>query len=129
MKTRLLPAAWILIAMALGITLGCVIFASLPDKGAAVVIAAGYMSFMSDMYDVSLHLVKLLIGPLVFAALVVGIAHRGSGKPVWRVFTRALAWFSAVSLLLGLIMANILGDGLAQALRCNDAPVHGAQCA
>jgi|SoimicmetaTmtHAB_FD_contig_61_1425926_length_1096_multi_2_in_0_out_0_2 Na+/H+-dicarboxylate symporter len=129
MKTRLLPAAWILIAMAIGTTLGYVIFASLPDKGAAAVLAAGYASFMSEMYDVALHLIKLLIGPLVFAALVVGIAHRGSGKPVWYVFAKALAWFSVVSLILGLVMANVLGDGLARALRCNDAVAHGTPCA
>jgi Na+/H+-dicarboxylate symporter len=129
MKTRLLPASRILIAMALGITLGYVIFANLPDKTAAAFVAAGYMSVLTDTSDVCLRLIKMLIGPLVFAALVVGFARRGEGKPVWFVFGKALGWFIAVSLVLGVIMANLLGEGLAQALRCNDASADHARCA
>ena len=129
MKLRLLPTYRILIATAIGITLGYAIFANLPDKGAAALIAAGYMSVVSDTSDVCLRLIKILIGPLVFAALVVGIAHRDEGKPVWAVFGKALSWFITVSLVLGVIMANLLGDGLAQALRCNNASAEHAQCA
>ena len=103
-------AAWILMAMVVGIILGYMIFVSFPDKKTAAQIA-GYVSIMSDVF---LRLIKMLIGPLVFATLVVGIAHMGDAKAVGRVFFKAIGWFitaSLISLVLGLIMANLLEPG------------------
>jgi Na+/H+-dicarboxylate symporter len=110
MKKKLPPAAWILIAMVVGIILGYMIFTSFPDKKTATQIA-GYVSIVSDVF---LRLIKMLIGPLVFSTLVVGIAHMGDAKSVGRVFGKALGWFvtaSLISLILGLIMANLLEPG------------------
>jgi Na+/H+-dicarboxylate symporter len=73
MKRKLPPAAWILIAMVIGIVIGYMIFINFPDKKAAAQIA-GYISIISDVF---LRLIKMLIGPLVFSTLVVGIAHMG----------------------------------------------------
>src|SRR5499427_6018142 len=103
-------AGWILIAMVAGIVIGYMIFSSFPDKKVATQIA-GYISIISDIF---LRLIKMLIGPLVFSTLVVGIAHMGDAKSVGRVFGKALAWFitaSLVSLILGLFMANLLQPG------------------
>src|ERR1700740_327714 len=86
---RLPAAAWILIAMVLGILIGYMIFTSFPDKKTAAQIA-GYVSIISDVF---LRLIKMLIGPLVFSTLVVGIAHMGDAKSVGRVFFKALTWF------------------------------------
>jgi Na+/H+-dicarboxylate symporter len=110
MRRKLPPAVWILIAMVVGIILGYMVFVEFPDKKSAAEIA-GYISIMSDVF---LRLIKMLIGPLVFSTLVVGIAHMGDAAAVGRVFGKALAWFitaSLVSLILGLIMANILQPG------------------
>ena len=107
MKKKLPMAAWILIAMVLGIILGYMIFASFPDKGTAKEIA-GYVSIVSDVF---LRLIKMLIGPLVFSTLVVGIAHMGGGGAIGRVGLKAFFWFvcaSLVSLTLGLIFVNLL---------------------
>ncbi len=109
-RKRLPAAAWILIGMVLGIVIGYMIFISFPDKKTAAQIA-GYVSIMSDVF---LRLIKMLIGPLVFATLVVGIAHMGDAKSVGRVFFKAIGWFvtaSLISLVLGLIMANLLEPG------------------
>jgi Na+/H+-dicarboxylate symporter len=110
MKKKLPMAAWILIAMVLGIIVGYMIFSSFPDKKAAKEIA-DYVSIVSDVF---LRLIKMLIGPLVFSTLVVGIAHMGDAKSVGRVFGKAIGWFltaSLVSLVIGLIMANLLKPG------------------
>ncbi|MDQ8019015.1 MAG: dicarboxylate/amino acid:cation symporter, partial [Bordetella sp.] len=107
---KLPMAAWILIAMVIGILIGWMIFASFPDKKTASEIA-GYISIMSDVF---LRLIKMLIGPLVFSTLVVGIAHMGDAASVGRVFAKAMGWFvtaSLVSLVLGLVLANLLQPG------------------
>ncbi len=111
MKKKMPAAVWILIAMMLGIFIGYMIFVNFPDKAVASQIA-GYISIMSDVF---LRLIKMLIGPLVFSTLVVGIAHMGDASSVGRVFGKALGWFvtaSLISLILGLVMANLLQPGV-----------------
>ena len=84
------PAAFFILAgMALGIVLGYMVFVNFPDKKSAAQVA-GYISLFSDVF---LRLIKMLIGPLVFSTLVVGIAHMGSAASVGRVFAKALGWF------------------------------------
>ena len=111
MKKRKIPAAvTILLAMVLGIIVGYMVFIQYPDKKAASQIA-GYISIFSDVF---LRLIKMLIGPLVFSTLVVGIAHMGDAASVGRVFAKAIGWFitaSLISLLLGLILANLMQPG------------------
>src|SRR6478736_3638986 len=110
MKRRLPAAAWILVALVLGIIVGYMIFVSYPDKKSATQIA-GYIAILSDVF---LRLIKMLIGPLVFSTLVVGIAHMGDAASVGRVFAKALGWFvtaSLISLILGLVLANLLQPG------------------
>jgi Na+/H+-dicarboxylate symporter len=109
-KKGLPPAAWILSAMVLGVILGYMVFINFPDKKTASQIA-GYISIFSDVF---LRLIKMLIGPLVFSTLVVGIAHMGDAASVGRVFGKAIGWFitaSLISLVLGLAMANLLQPG------------------
>jgi Na+/H+-dicarboxylate symporter len=110
MNKKSSAAIWILVAMVIGIGVGYMIFTSFPDKKTATEIA-GYISLVSDVF---LRLIKMLIGPLVFSTLVVGIAHMGDAASVGRVFAKALGWFvtaSLISLLLGLVMSNLLKPG------------------
>src|SRR5690348_15737101 len=110
MKKKLPAAVVILIAMALGVVVGYAVFVEFPDKKAAAQVA-GYVAILSDVF---LRLIKMLIGPLVFSTLVVGIAHMGDAASVGRVFAKALGWFitaSLVSLLLGMLLANLLQPG------------------
>ena len=71
MKKKLPAAAWILIAMVVGIIVGYMIFTNFPDKKAAAQIA-GYISIMSDVF---LRLIKMIIAPLVFSTLVLSLIH------------------------------------------------------
>lgn len=123
MKRKLPAAAWILIAMALGIVIGYMVFINFPDKESATRVA-GYISIVSDVF---LRLIKMLIGPLVFSTLVVGIAHMGDGSSVGRVFAKSMGWFvtaSLVSLVLGLVMANLLQPGHNLGLPLPDIGAH-----
>src|SRR5678816_675818 len=94
MKKKIPAAAFILGAMVLGIIIGYMIFVQYPDKKTASEIA-GYISIISDVF---LRLIKMLIAPLVFSTLVVGIAHMGDAASVGRVFAKALGWFITASL-------------------------------
>ncbi|WP_223432645.1 dicarboxylate/amino acid:cation symporter [Pseudomonas sp. GL-B-26] len=123
MKRKLPAAAWILVAMVLGIVIGYMVFINFPDKESATKVA-GYISIVSDVF---LRLIKMLIGPLVFSTLVVGIAHMGDAASVGRVFAKSLGWFvtaSLVSLVLGLIMANLLQPGHNLGLPLPDIGAH-----
>ncbi len=64
-----------------------------------------------------IRLIQMIIAPLVFSTLVVGIAKMGDMKMVGRVGGKAMGWFitaSLVSLLIGLVFVNVLkpGEGL-----------------
>jgi Na+/H+-dicarboxylate symporter len=100
----------IFIGMLLGIAVGYACHALWPDPQTAKTIA-GYISLFTDIF---LRLIKMIIAPLVFTTLVVGVAHMGDTKAVGRIGGKAMLWFvsaSLVSLLLGLIMVNILRPG------------------
>jgi Na+/H+-dicarboxylate symporter len=98
----------ILMAMVLGIVIGAVIFNFMPDSRVEL---AADINLIAMLF---LRLIKMIIAPLVFATLVGGIAHMGSGAKLGRIFAKTLGWFvcaSFVSLLLGLVMVNLMQPG------------------
>jgi Na+/H+-dicarboxylate symporter len=100
----------IFIGMLLGIAVGYACHSLWPDPQTAKTIA-GYISLFTDIF---LRLIKMIIAPLVFTTLVVGVAHMGDTKAVGRIGGKAMLWFitaSLVSLTLGLVMVNILRPG------------------
>src|SRR5229473_3140503 len=100
----------IFIGMVLGIFVGYACNVMWPDPQTAKAIA-GYISLMTDIF---LRLIKMIIAPLVFSTLVVGVAHMGDTKAIGRIGLKAMAWFvsaSLVSLLLGMVMVNLLRPG------------------
>jgi len=102
---------FILGAMVLGVLVGYLVNlygtgTSFPDQ---------YVLYISILTDVFLRLIKMIIAPLVFATLVVGIAKMGDASTIGRVGLKTFSWFismSLVSLLLGLVMVNILHPGI-----------------
>jgi Na+/H+-dicarboxylate symporter len=101
---------WILGGMVLGIVLGYILHATIPDPKEAASVA-GYFTIITDLF---LRLIKMIIAPLVFSMLVVGIAHMGDAESIGRIGLKAMAWFiaaSLVSLTIGMIMVNILRPG------------------
>ena len=76
--------------------------------------AVGFADGMSLITTIFLRLIKMIIAPLVFSTLVVGVAKMGDLGAVGRVGGKALLWFifaSLVSLTLGLIMVNLFRPG------------------
>jgi Na+/H+-dicarboxylate symporter len=69
---------------------------------------------ISVLTDIFLRLIKMIIAPLVFSTLVVGIAKLGDVKAVGRIGGKTLLWFmgaSLLSLMLGLVIMNSLELG------------------
>jgi len=88
----------------LGILLGVILGIVAPEKGAA----------MRPLGDGFIKLIKMLIGPIVFATITVGIARMGAMRDVGRIGIRTLVYFEVVStlaLIIGLAVVNILQPG------------------
>jgi Na+/H+-dicarboxylate symporter len=100
----------ILIAMVLGAVLGIIIHNSITPED-----AQNFSSKIKILATVFIRLVQMIISPLVFTTLVVGIAKLGDIKAVGRIGGKAMAWFftaSFVSLLLGMLFVNVLKPGV-----------------
>jgi Na+/H+-dicarboxylate symporter len=107
-KSRL--TLYILIAMLLGIVAGYYVNENYE---------AGTIKIFSDniklLTTIFLRMVQMIIAPIVFSTLVVGIAKLGDMKTVGRVGAKAMLWFisaSLVSLSLGLILVNVFKPGV-----------------
>lgn len=64
--------------------------------------------------DIFLRLIKMIVAPLVFTTLVVGVAKVGDVKAVGRIGGKTLLWFlgaTIVSLLLGMLLVNLFKPG------------------
>lgn len=73
----------------------------------------------SLMADIFLRLIKMIVAPLVFTTLVVGVAKLGDIKAVGRIGGKTLGWFfgaSFMSLLLGMMLVNLFKPGIAMHL-------------
>ena len=97
-----LPSLYVqvLIGIALGVLLGLV------DRDVAVA--------MKPLGDGFIKLVRMLIAPIIFTTVVVGIAQTGAMKEVGRIGARALLYFevvSTVALVIGLVVVTLLQPG------------------
>ncbi len=102
---------YIVLAMVLGIAAGGLIHNYYSDPAIQKLLAT-YISFGSTIF---LRLIKMIIGPLVFSTLVVGIGHMSDAGAVGRVGGKAMLWFvsaSLVSLALGLFLVDLFQPGL-----------------
>ena len=99
----------ILIAMILGAILGIFIHNNYSEEAAKEF--SGYIKMLATVF---IRLVQMIISPLVFTTLVVGIAKLGDIKSVGRIGGKAMIWFftaSFISLLIGMFWVNVLHPG------------------
>lgn len=90
----------VLIAITLGIATGYFF----PDAGAK----------LKPLGDLFISLIKMVIAPIIFLTIVLGISNMGDLKKVGRVGGKALLYFEVVTtgaLVIGLLLANLIRPG------------------
>jgi len=101
---------YIFLSMVVGIIIGYLVHTNASPEFIAN--ASVKLKVLSNIF---LRLVQMIIAPLVFSTLVVGIAKLGDLKAVGRVGGKAMLWFvtaSLLSLLLGLFWVNLMQPGV-----------------
>ena len=69
---------------------------------------------LKPLADAFIKLIKMLIAPIIFCTVVIGIAHVGDLKSVGRIGVKALVYFEVITtfaLLFGLLIGNIVKPG------------------
>jgi aerobic C4-dicarboxylate transport protein len=87
-----------------GIILGVLLGFVWPETGAA----------MRPLGDGFIKLIRMIIAPIIFGTVVVGIAKMGDMKDVGRIGIKALVYFEVVStlaLVVGLVVVNVFQPG------------------
>ena len=88
--------------------------------GMAVGVAAGaalgqHASYVRPLGDIFLRLLRMVIVPLIFSSLVVGITGLGDASRVGRMGLKALIYYTATSaaaILVGLVAVNLIRPGV-----------------
>src|SRR6202035_4764637 len=91
-----------------GLAAGTIVGAFWPRAGVAV----------KPLADAFLRMIKMIIAPLIFSTLVVGIAGTGDLRAMGRIGLKAIVYFeiaTTIALFLGLALVNLFrpGAGLA----------------
>jgi proton glutamate symport protein len=92
-----------------GLLLGIVVGYVWPSFGVAI----------KPLADVFLRMIKMIIAPLLFSTLVVGIAGTGDLKAMGRIGLKAIVYFevaTTIALFLGLVLVNVFKPGAGLAL-------------
>lgn len=108
----------IIVGLVLGILLGGFVYHYYPES------KDGFSKNIKLLGTIFIRLVQMIIAPLVFSTLVVGIAKMGDMKMVGRVGLKAMGWFisaSLISLLLGLLLVNIMKPGVGLKIKADTA--------
>ncbi|MBF0362565.1 MAG: dicarboxylate/amino acid:cation symporter [Oligoflexia bacterium] len=100
-KFKLSLTAWIFIGLFIGIAFG-------------YLAPAEWSMSLKPIGKLFIRLIKMIVAPLVFSSLVVGLAGAGKGQ-VGRLLIKSLIWFwlaTSVALVIGLGAANIFKPGI-----------------
>src|SRR5512133_2297060 len=109
MKHRVTATQWVVIAMVLGVAVGWLF----PDTPNATGFRATDLQVLSNLF---LRMVKLMVAPLLFGTIVVGIAGHGDDlKRVGRLALRSIIYFeivTTIALAVGLLAVNVVKPGV-----------------
>lgn len=96
---------------------------TLKRKGETLKARDAKLDWFTILADIFLRLIKMIVAPLVFTTLVVGVAKLGDISAVGRIGGKTLLWFisaSLLSLLLGMILVNLFQPGVSMHLTLPD---------
>lgn len=113
---------FIILGLVAGVALGGVINVFYPESSQA------FADNIKLLGTVFIRLVQMIIAPLVFTTLVVGVAKMSDIKMIGRVGVKAMLWFltaSLVSLIIGLIFVNVFRPGEGSGLAVKSAEAAG----
>ena len=98
----------------IGLLLGIAIGYLWPSSDANGVHTAGFGEQIKPLADTFLRMIKMIIAPLLFSTLVVGIAGTGDLKAMGRIGLKAIIYFevaTTIALFLGLWLVNFFQPG------------------
>ncbi|MGB3127712.1 MAG: cation:dicarboxylase symporter family transporter [Pseudomonas sp.] len=109
MHTPRLSLVWqIMIGLLAGIAIGALLH-RFPESRPWLV-----DNLLQPAGDIFIKLMKMIVVPIVFACMVVGIAGHGDGKALGRIGVKALSYFfciTTLAIIVGLVMGNLLKPG------------------
>ena len=103
----------------IGLLLGIAVGYLFPSSDAGGVHTAGLAEQIKPLADVFLRMIKMILAPLLFSTLVVGIAGTGDMKTMGRIGLKAIVYFeiaTTIALFLGLALVNIFKPGAGMAM-------------
>ena len=104
----------------IGLLLGILIGYAFPSSDANGVHTAGIGEQIKPLADTFLRMIKMIIAPLLFSTLVIGIAGTGDLKSMGRIGLKAIIYFevaTTIALFLGLFIVNFFQPGVVCRLR------------
>jgi proton glutamate symport protein len=99
----------------IGLVAGVVIGYLWPSSDANGVHVAGAAESIKPIADTFLRMIKMIIAPLLFSTLVIGIAGTGDLKAMGRIGLKAIIYFevaTTIALFLGLGLVNVFQPGV-----------------
>lgn len=93
----------------IGLILGVVFGYIFPAQGAA----------LKPVGDIFIRMIKMIVVPLIFSSLIMGIAGTGDFKKLGRLGAKALIWFelaTTIALFVGLLVVNVIQPGAGVAM-------------
>ncbi|KIH82535.1 cation:dicarboxylate symporter family transporter [Pseudomonas batumici] len=107
-KPRIPLVLQILIGLAAGILVGALLH-RFPESRPWLI-----DNVLQPAGDIFIRLMKMIVVPIVFACMVVGIAGNGDGKSLGRIGVRTLLYFFTITttaIIVGLVLGNLLQPG------------------
>jgi proton glutamate symport protein len=98
----------------IGLILGALFGAAFPQYGEAI----------KPIGDMFIRMIKMIVVPIIFSCLVMGIAGTGDFKKLGRLGAKAIIWFegaTTIALFLGLAVVNVLKPGVGVNVTASDA--------
>jgi Na+/H+-dicarboxylate symporter len=101
---------WVLVAMLLGVVFGLACHALIADKAALDAITSG----LGLLATIFLRAIRMIIAPLVFSTLLVGVGRIKDSATVGRIALQAMIWFvvaSVAAILVALAAVELMQPG------------------